>query len=253
MDGSRRSIHLWLTFYSQLDPLQISRCGTFLSAEEWSRHDLFYSAKDRLRYLVTRALVRSALSQYLDTDPQALRFSNNKYGRPRCSNPEAEAAKIVFNVSHTDGLIVLAVARHRALGVDVEDLSRFAMPELAERYFAPEESAALAGLPLPIQSERFFEYWTLKESYIKAREKGLSIPLDQFSFRFVGDDLVQFATIEKEPGDVRDWRFWQFRATERYVLSLCAQDIPSETTLTAFAITPGEKPKPFAIQCRRRS
>jgi 4'-phosphopantetheinyl transferase len=65
---------------------------------------------------------------------------------------------------------------------DVESLGRPAPIEVAERFFAPAEVRALHSLPSDERTQRFFDYWTLKESYIKARGLGLAIPLDRFGF-----------------------------------------------------------------------
>ena len=89
-----------------------------------------------------------------------------------------------FNLSHTDGLVVCLVAVEREIGVDVEHTARAGSVgiEIAERFSSPSEVAELRSLPFADQRSRFFDYWTLKEAYIKARGLGLHLPLDQFSF-----------------------------------------------------------------------
>src|SRR5205823_5574435 len=111
------------------------------------------------------------------------------YGRPETAN--SEASNLSFNISHTHSLIVLGVTRGRALGVDVENFrAREVSIDVADRYFAPQEVAVLNASPQHEQQYRFFEYWTFKESYIKARGMGLSLPLDKFSFHYPDDGAV---------------------------------------------------------------
>ena len=83
---------------------------------------------------------------------------------------------------------MLGVTSGRTLGVDTESVvARDADIDGLDRYFAPEESAALLALPPRERRRRFFELWTLKESYIKARGMGLAIALDAFRFELGGE------------------------------------------------------------------
>ncbi|HEX6096247.1 MAG TPA: 4'-phosphopantetheinyl transferase superfamily protein [Thermoanaerobaculia bacterium] len=193
-----------------------------LSDEEKEREQRFYFARDRRRFLVTRALVRTVLSRYVPINPADWAFSTNEYGRPEIAN--AEAGDLSFNLSHTHSLIVLAVSRGRAVGVDVENVrAREVSIDIADRFFAPQEVEALGTVPPQEQQDRFFEYWTFKESYIKARGMGLSLPLDKFSFHYAGDRDVALA-IDPELGDeAARWQFWQFRPTPDYLVALCAE------------------------------
>ena len=72
-------------------------------------------------------------------------------------------------------------------------LARPVSTAIANRFFSPTEAAALSGVPEHRRQERFFEYWTFKESYIKARGMGLSIPLDRFSFHYSDERAVRIA------------------------------------------------------------
>src|SRR5262245_19420794 len=162
-------IHLWLAFYDEIneEPL-LSAYRELLDDAEKKQEPRFYFARDRRRYLMTRALVRTVLSRYVDIQPGEWVFSANAHGRPGIANAYAQESCLSFNISHTHSLIVLGVTKRRTLGVDVENFhARAAAIDIADRYFAPQEAAALATVPQPEQQYRFFEYWTFKESYIK--------------------------------------------------------------------------------------
>jgi 4'-phosphopantetheinyl transferase len=176
-------VDLWYFRYeaSQSDEL-LQAYAALLTPDERERHDRFLFAKDRLQFLATRALVRTVLSEYAEVAPADWRFSAGSHGRPYVTSPAPNPVR--FNLSNTQGLVVCAVTRaDHELGVDVEFLERRGeLVTIASDFFSPIEVEALRMLPAEAQRERFFAYWTLKESYIKARGLGLAIPLDQFSF-----------------------------------------------------------------------
>jgi 4'-phosphopantetheinyl transferase len=183
MNLGEREAHLWIVRPESVrDPRLIAAYDTVLSDDERAKRDRYRFEKDRHTCLVSRALVRGTLSRYAGVAPAAFRFETNHYGRPEIVAPESARA-LRFNLSHTRGLAVLLVARGREVGVDVEDRDRDGkLLQVADRFFSPYEVRALHALPENERLDRFFFYWTLKESYIKARGMGLSIPLSQFSF-----------------------------------------------------------------------
>ena len=211
-------IHLWLAFTEEIT----EETRELLSEEEREHEARFRFEKDRRRYRITRALVRTTLSRYASIDPREWRFETNQYGRPEIAN--AEAKDFTFNVSHTHGLVVLGVTRHRALGVDVENFqAREASIEIAHHFFAPQEVEALEAVPAGEQRYRFFEYWTFKETYIKARGMGLSLPLDKFRFEYPHDRGVAIVIDPELADDASRWQFWQFRPRAEYLVAICAE------------------------------
>ncbi|CAN5455923.1 4'-phosphopantetheinyl transferase superfamily protein [soil metagenome] len=232
---SKDQVDLWLVFTDEIqDEALLARYQDLLTPQEKQQQARFHFPRDRHRYLLTRALVREMLSRYAPIAPQDWRFEPSAYGRPLITNEHPHAPAISFNISHTQGLIMLGVVRDRALGVDTETQSRDAPLEIADRYFSQSESAALHALPAAMQRQRFFELWTLKESYIKARGMGLSIPLDQFSFDLARAGRV---ALEFESGfddTASRWRFWQWQVSDHHLAALCLEIASNESvTVTA--------------------
>jgi 4'-phosphopantetheinyl transferase len=225
-------IHVWLTFCEAISEEHLLVAyRELLNAAEKEEESRFYSPRDRHRYLVTRALVRTVLSRYASVDPKDWVFSRDAYGRPHILNPQAADARLSFNVSHAQGLIVLGVAKGRSLGVDVENFAKCNVSiDIANHYFAPQEVTALHEVPRHQQQYRFFEYWTLKESYIKARRMGCSIPLDRFSFHFSDDHAVDLVINQESGDDSSRWQFWQFRPTSEHLLAICAEKLNSQSS-----------------------
>ncbi len=219
-------IHLWLVFSAELDDERLfAEYRALASAAERAQAQRFYFERDRRQYLITRALVRSVLSRYCPAvAPADWRFDKNRYGRPEIANPEALPLQLSFNISHTAGLVLLGVTHGEVIGVDTENTVERAAPlELAPRYFSSHEAGEMYGLPAEQQAGRFFDYWTLKESYIKARGMGLSIPLDQFSFDFSAPRGIGISFHAPLQDDPLVWRFWQFRPSPDHLAALCVR------------------------------
>lgn len=216
-------IHLWLADYDRIDDESLHTAyRELLNPAERQQEPRFYFARDRRRYLVTRALVRTVLSRYAPVAPAEWIFSPNAYGRPEIANEQVR--DLSFNISHTHSLIVLGVTRQRALGVDVENFrAREVSMDLASHYFAPQEVEVLLASPAGEQQYRFFEYWTFKESYIKARGMGLSLPLDKFSFHYRDERAVDIAIHPELGDDPARWELWQFRPSPEYLVAVCAE------------------------------
>ncbi|RDZ28508.1 4'-phosphopantetheinyl transferase family protein [Lysobacter silvisoli] len=251
LEADRSSIDVWLTYYDEVvDDGHLFELRKLLSGEEVAQEARFYFADDRKRYLVTRAMVRTLLSRYACVAPEHWQFSKNAYGRPTIAAPTLEADDRVhglsFNISHTRGLIALAVSRDRDLGIDVENIStRQISLDVAQRYFAPSEVADLSCVAPARQQDRFFEYWTFKESYIKARSMGLSLPLDGFSFQFPDHSAVRIQIDPELSDDAGRWSLWQYRPTTDYLMAICAErgdGAPPSVSMRKFTPLVGEAP-----------
>jgi len=221
---SPAGVDLWIVFTSDVDDDLLGEYGLLLSLEERSRARRFHFDRDRRAHVIARGLVRTALCRYAPLSPEEWRFETNRYGRPALSPDQFAAAPLTFNLSHTDGMIVLAVRRELAVGVDVENVWRHRVScEIADRFFSAAEAATLRMASPDELQVRFFEYWTLKESYVKARGAGLSIPLDQFSFTFPSGAHIGLE-MDGALGDTpARWRLWQFRPSAEHLVSVCAE------------------------------
>ncbi len=213
--------HLWMAVPDEArDPALVAAYQGLLAPHERRRHDAFAFERHRHEYLVTRALVRAVLSRYAAVAPADWTFVDGEYGKPQVAGP-ASAPPLRFNLSNTDGLVACVVTGDREVGVDVEAMDgRAATEDVAERFFSPAESAALRALPADARPGRFFEFWTLKEAYIKARGAGLSLPLDRFSFRLDPDTAPRIEFAPELRDDPAAWQFSQARPSPRHFLAL---------------------------------
>ncbi len=201
----------------------------WLSPAERERQQRFRFEKDRARDLLTRGLVRSVLSRYAPVAPAHWRFATGAAGRLVIDEAHGLAGRLDFNLSHAERLIVLAVSSGAAVGVDLESLHRRADLSLADQWFSADEAAALHALPAAAQPRRLLELWTLKESYLKARGLGLTLPMDRFSFTFDGEASLRLQAGEAAAeADAARWRFFQWQTHGDQLLALCVDGAVDE-------------------------
>jgi 4'-phosphopantetheinyl transferase len=220
----RGQVDIWLTSLSGISDHLLHRYEQLMSEDEHARWRRFLVAHAQLQHLVARALVRTTLSRYFDVPPQSWQFAANRYGRPYVTAPR-QFRPVRFNLSHTSGLVVCAVAKARAIGIDVENITRDTeFADVAPRVFSPVELSSFRRTAPEMQREIFFAYWTLKESYIKARGMGLSLALDGFWFDLAGaSPRVHFT--ERCPDDSERWQFRQYAPTADHRLAIAVAGV----------------------------
>jgi len=223
-----RRIDLWYFLLDETtDPELLDEYRFLLSPEELRRLQRFTHEESRRQFLVGRALLRETLSRYTGHEPRGLEFQYNGHGKPSLKT-QAEAP-LEFSVSHTRGLVVCAVALRDPLGVDVERERTVSHPlEIARRFFAPAEAAALEKLPPERQNAAFIELWTLREAFGKARGVGLTTRPADFAFSLSADReaTVSFGESSEEKPD--NWQFAQFRLAAHYRAALAIARPASE-------------------------
>ncbi len=243
---SSRRLDIWLLHTDQAqDPALIASSNAMLDDGERARTQRFYFERDRHRFLMTRALVRSTLSHYADIAPAAWRFGATAFGRPIILNAHPVAGRIVFNISHTDGLIMLGVTTGRMLGIDTEKLAPDSPDGVAESVFSVAERNARAALPIDARHQRFFDLWTLKESYMKARGMGLSIPPHLIEFTLDEPKRIGYAIAPALSDPVERWHFQQWSPTPSHRAAVCVERGPAEPLDTfAWTALPGKAALP---------
>jgi 4'-phosphopantetheinyl transferase len=219
MNLADNEIHLWMSFERPKDVPALTQLRSILHSKELERVDAARSSESKLRILAARAMQRTVLWRYApDIDPASWRFATGEHGKPALA-PQFQPLGLHFNLTHTQGLVALAVSRQRDIGIDAENLyERTTALQLARRYFTAEEARNLEALPPERQPARFYSLWTLKESWLKASGRGISAALDNAAFSL--DDQHRVVGMSFAAYDAADWRFWQYRPTEEHVLAV---------------------------------
>lgn len=148
-------VHLWRVDVEAVGGDEL-RWQEVLSADELARAARFHFARDRQRFVASRAFLRRILAGYLEASPQGLSFSYSKKEKPSLG-PAHAGSNVMFNVSHSGGIALLAFTRGREIGVDVEQVRHDSdLEAIARRFFSAHEQAQLATLPTEVKREAFF-------------------------------------------------------------------------------------------------
>lgn len=127
----------------------------------------FRAWPDAYGFILGKLLLVAALKDHgYAIDLQQLYYTG--YGRPYLPGmPD-------FNISHSGHQVICAVASQGRVGADLEMIKEVNIEEFSS-LFAPEEWRTIKTSPTPINT--FYEFWTAKESLIKADGRGLNLHL----------------------------------------------------------------------------
>ncbi len=177
-------IHLWRLPLDRSTPTAAP-----LTDADRRRMARIRNPRPRHRWACARALTRLILAGYLNRNPTALALCTAPGGKPMLAD-----GALTFNLTHSGAVALLAVARDRALGVDLERVRPVVhMARIAARLFDDHARQALAQIPEPSRTTLFFDHWTRMEARQKCSGSGL------FGPPTAPDGLLAF---EPEPG----WR-----------------------------------------------
>lgn len=183
---------------------------TPLAADEIARYRRFSSRSAAQQFLAARLLTRTALSAYADVPAHAWSFGTGEHGRPFIAEP-ADHSPLHFSVSHTASAVAVAVGRTPDIGIDVETVDQQVDIEAVGRVvFTVAEmtwiGAGIGAGHTASAAERFFDLWTLKEAYMKARGKGFMLNPHSFALAEVNGvfRICKPPACETDPGR---WRF----------------------------------------------
>jgi 4'-phosphopantetheinyl transferase len=202
---------------SRVGPADCSRWLGILGKNERERAARFRWKSDHREFVAAHMLLRRMLNFYLDESAESWQFVDGPFGKPKIDalfcRPDID-----FNISHTRGLVAAALVSNALIGVDVEKIEQVTAEQtLAETIFSRPEVEILRNTPLPQRTARFFELWTLKESYLKATGNGLAAPLDSFAFTLAPLSISFLTDIDDRP---QRWRFKTLRATSQHALAV---------------------------------
>lgn len=237
MNLTNAQIDLWFANEGDFDFDElVSHCLGWLTDKEMIRYERFYFDRHRKELLLGKALVRTVLSKYCDKDPAEWLFEENEYGKPALASEHDE--DIHFNLSHSGDRLVLAVSRHEYLGVDIECCAKSRRVEkIADRYFTESELGPLLGLEGSAQLDRFYDLWTLKEAYIKARGMGLALSLQQFGFLLEENGLMSLQLDSMMDDEIKGWQYWQLDTGSDYKLALATKTDEIISSITSYQLT----------------
>ena len=216
-------VHIWRVSLDAPSS-EIQRLRTHLLEDEVQRADRFRFPKDRNHFTIARGVLRILLSGYLDLEPEHIQFEYNQYGKPSL-HPVIGPADLKFNLTHSGELALYAFVRRREVGIDIEDTRRRLdqAEDIAKRYFSEYENQIFQSLPENLRREAFFNCWTRKEAYIKARGKGLLLPLDQFDVTLAPGEPARLLATRDDPLGTSHWTMRALNPGPEYIAALVVE------------------------------
>jgi 4'-phosphopantetheinyl transferase len=196
-------VHVWRT---TLDGARgwIAELKQTLSVEERQRARRFRFETDGMRHIIGRGLLRILIGHCISLPANQLQFEHGPFGKPRLA--AGLPVGLEFNVSHSGNLVLIALSWDRALGVDVVQMrTNLATEAIAARFFSPNECGGLATIAVAARNTAFFDCWTRKEAYLKARGDGFSLRLDQFDVSFLPGEQARLLAVRDDPAESCRW------------------------------------------------
>lgn len=173
-------VHVWSALLDESQE-SLSAYAGLLTEDEMRRASNYVFRRDQTHLILSRGILRELLGGYLSAPGKSIQIRSAAGGKPAIV-PEVHNMDLRFNLSHSHGFAVFAFSIGRELGVDAEFIREdVEVDQIAQRYFSNAEREELRSLKAADRARAFFLCWTRKEAYVKARGKGLEIPLDSFS------------------------------------------------------------------------
>jgi 4'-phosphopantetheinyl transferase len=209
--------HVWAAHMRNIELTFRPGYSAILSHEEQRRASRFVYDEHRSEYVAAHAILRILLGRYLGCAPRNVELKQDLHGKPMCDRN----CGLTFNLSHTDGAVVIAIAASHDVGIDVERVRPIAdAGHLVERYFSALERDRFLALPESERDDTFCRLWTRKEAYVKALGQGLSQQLD--SFEVTLDREERFRVTPAAPGP---WSFFHLDPWPGFVGALAVHGV----------------------------
>jgi 4'-phosphopantetheinyl transferase len=178
-------VRIWSAHLEALPAPDVEELHSLLDPDERARAGRFHFEKDRRHYIAARGLLRRLLGETLDESPSALVFEYGSHGKPELAGFDQHGRTLRFNLSHSSGWAMFALAWDREVGIDLENASRLerddsSLSGLAARILSARELEVWRSLPDAAQRRAaFLRAWTRKEAYVKATGRGVSDGLER--------------------------------------------------------------------------
>jgi len=210
-------VHIWYA-----GPLQTAfdepAFRKLLSVDELARMMRFRFVDDRRNFLFGRGMLRTLLASYLGASPAELLFAYSAHGKPGLAT---SSGGFEFNLSHSNGTLLIAISQRRKIGVDIEKIRHdIEINEIAGRFFSPAERQVLDQTFDHSLPDAFFRCWTRKEAWLKARGDGLSFPLSAFDVLDVQADGTVKLVTRPDPAEALRWSIFSIAAPQGYAAAL---------------------------------
>ncbi|MBI4601252.1 MAG: 4'-phosphopantetheinyl transferase superfamily protein [Planctomycetes bacterium] len=216
----RGRVEVWRA-RTDLSPEALDALRGLLAPAELEQAARFLVPAKRDEFMVGRALLRGLLGAALRTEPRSVHLARGQQGKPFVRETVAGAA-LELNLAHSGGIVLVAVALGRLVGVDVERVRPDLEHEgLARRFFSSRESARLETLPAEDRTRAFFACWTRKEAFVKATGLGIAGGLDRFDVAFAPGEPAAVLETRPDPAEAVRWTLVDLDLGPDHAAALC--------------------------------
>lgn len=196
-----------------------------ISTDRRKKIKKYHFEEDKKRSIMAELLLRHSLKKDFGITREQVQFTKNSFGKPMLKNFE----QIYFNLAHSGDWVVCGVS-DVPIGIDVE-INKSIDLDIAKSFFTLDEYKDIVNQPKEKQIKYFYKLWTLKESYVKAEGKGLSIPLNSFSFCISPDTIQMYEGNQLS----KKYCFQVFNLDNFHIVAVCSKKL-SEKTISIVSI-----------------
>lgn len=222
MSLSSDDVHLWRAALDLSNP-SVQQLVHLLSDAERARAKSFRFEPDRKRFIVARGVLRTILGHYLGIEPDRLRFHYGPRGKPYLADGFSRGT-LQFNLSHSNELALYAFTRGRQVGVDLEYIRSIPdVDQIAAEFFSARENTEWQTLQTSQKQETFFNWWTRKEAYGKARGEGLEQRFDRFDVSLALRESPRRPKVEREPEAASRWSLGSLAPARGYKAAVAVE------------------------------
>lgn len=219
-------IHTWLIDASCT--VNLTEFRSVLTSVESEKACYLKTEEAQNSYISSQGSLRFLLSKYLNIPPETIRLGRHAKGKPFSE----DQPNLRFNLSNSANLVAIAFTYDSEIGIDIEQIRPLPdLEEMIQSNFSTNEIKIIQSKPEETL-KRFFRFWTLKESYLKAIGEGMRIEPQNIEFtlnKYVATLLSVRGLPEQE-----DWNFKNLTFSTDYAATLCHQN--TNPTLTYFQL-----------------
>jgi len=166
-------VHVW-GFSLDVDAAELTHAAQYLSGNEQERVNRLVSGRHQQEFMAAHVVLRKVLSRYCTQRPQELDIQKTSAGKPFLTHDHA----VRFNLTHSHGRALIAIAKDREVGIDLEKVRpEVDIVSLANRFLSSQDQAFIGGGDSKRRHERFLQVWVAREAVFKGEGKGMTFPL----------------------------------------------------------------------------
>ncbi len=219
------TVDIWEGLVS-VDDASYQRHWSVLDATEQAHAHKMTSVVRCKEYVQIHALLRYQLATILHVAPERIVINKTQSGKPYL----VDYPELVFNISHTKELFLIAISTHCQLGIDIEYCKpRHNFEGLVYKCFSSIEREYWFQLSESERLTAFYKFWTRKEALVKATGHGIVLGLDQCIIN--PNNINQFISIPTSCGSVDNWFINAIELSQKYCAALVTDRKSNEIKL----------------------